>query len=303
MRKTNSVKGATTYLVLALLAGTLLSRIATAQEYDIHLTADGKVGDKYRLTSTGRNSEKMTMLVGNEAVNNRTDEFTTDLVSSVTVMEAKDNRIATKLALVIEKCSITKAGETKSLIETGRIVIATREGEEEIFKIDDVPVDAITKKALSITVPLDDVDVTDDDIFGTREKKSVGDSWKINAALAVKSLEDALKVSTSTANVKGTTTLEGVVKTGREEHLIVSAWISIDSFSVPLPNGFKIQDGQVNASFSGKFPIKPTRERFEESLKMTAGFTAVGPSDPKSQGLVIQGFMERSVSRQMEPSE
>lgn len=291
----------TSYFALASLAVMLLfSPAASAQEYDIRLSDEAKVGDKYRVLTTARHAEKMTAFVGNAAVKNQMDEFTTELVSSVRVLETNDNRRATKVALDIEKCIITRGGETKSLIDTRRVVIATREGREKVFKIDNVPVDPITKKALNITVPFDDAGVTDDDIFGTREKKKVGDSWEINAALAAKSLKEMVNVSTGNADVKGGATLEGIVKTGREEHLIISAWLSIDSFSVPLPNGFKIQDGQVTGSFSGKFPVSPAHERFEESAKIAAWFTAVGPPDPKSQELTIQGLMEQSVTREIE---
>ena len=289
-------------LALAFLAGTLIwSRPASAQQYEIHLTSDDHVGDRYRLIASARHAEQLTTYVNSAPVKNRTDEFATELISSVTVLETTGDQIATKLALVIEKCIITRGGERRPLIDAGRIVIATREGYGADFKMDDVPVDPTTKKALSMSVNFDVAGISDDDVFGTREKKGVGDSWDINAAPVVKSLGEALKLSTGTGNVKGATTLEGVVKTGEEERLIVSAWLSIDSFSVPLPDGFKIEEGQVKGSFFGKFPVNAVRQDFEKSGKLAAWFIAVGPPDPKFQGLTIQGLMEQDINVRIEP--
>jgi hypothetical protein len=278
----------------------LFSPAALAQEYDIRLIKEAKVGDQYRVDTTARRITKMTAFRGKAAVKNQGDELTTELVSSVKVLETNENERATKVALSIEKCVITTGGNTKLLIDTGRVVIGSRQGRGKFFTIDNVPVDPITNKALSMAVSFGDVGPTDDDIFGTREKRRVGDSWEINAALVAKSLKEIFNISTGEGDVKGGATLEGTVKSGRQEYLVISAWLSIDSFSVPLPDGVKIQDGQVKGSFSGKFPVDPVRERVGESSKIATWFTAVGPPDPKFEGLTIEGVMEQSVTREIE---
>ena len=112
--------------------------------------------------------------------------------------------------------------------------------------------------------------------------------------------KDMFDILTTKEDVKGGTTLEGVVKGGQKEYLIVSAWLSVGNFSVPLPEGVKVQNGQVRAVFSGRFPLKATRESLGESAKMIMWFTAIGPPDPRMPEMTFQGAMERSVTSQIE---
>ena len=272
--------------------------ILIAQEYEIRLARKAKQGEKFRLSTTGLHSEKMVALVGNKPVNAKSDEFSVDLVASVTVLETNDQGDMTRYALGVEKCVITANGSGKALAVPGTIIVAAAEGPGMLFKINDTLVDPLTAKALEIVLPPPVKGVTDDDVFGTREKKKVGDSWDINAQVAAASFKEALNLSAAKEDIKGASTLDGVVKGAKEDYLVVSAWLSVDKFSLPLPN-VTLQSGQLKAVFSGRFPINQAHQSLEQSLKMAIRFIGSRPPDPKTPEMTFQGVFERSVRREI----
>lgn len=100
--------------------------------------------------------------------------------------------------------------------------------------------------------------MTDDDVFGTREKKKVGDRWPINATVAATALESDFKITTESHNIKGFVALDGAARNSENDYLIVSGELEIDEFSVPVPDGMKMEEGQFAVAFTGSFPsIKP----------------------------------------------
>ena len=103
-------------LALAVFAFILLSPpMLLAQQYDIRLSREAKIGDKYRVSTTARHAEKMTAFVGNTVVKDKNDEFTVELVLSITVRETNESGRVTKRAIGIEKCLVTTDGKTSRL--------------------------------------------------------------------------------------------------------------------------------------------------------------------------------------------
>jgi hypothetical protein len=272
--------------------------MASAQEYEIRLSREHKVGDKYRFSANARHAEKMVVSIGDTPVNQKLDEFTVDLVSLMIVLEVGELGRVTKFAMQIERCLVTHGGVGKPLLPPGVVVKGAAENNRNVLTIDDAPVDAITAKILQAVIPSHRSGISDDDVFGTREKKRVGDTWDIDFDVAKKSLNEMFNMQ---GDIKGTTTLDGVIKGGDGDFLIISAWLDMDNVSMPLPDGVKIQSGQVKGTFSGRFPINQEPRRLSQSMKMAAWFAGRRAPDPKTPEMIFQGAMERSLSRELEP--
>ncbi|HKX31792.1 MAG TPA: hypothetical protein VJ302_29170 [Blastocatellia bacterium] len=237
-----------------------------AQEYAVRLTRLAKVGEKYRLTATSSLSEKMKVSRGDAILQNRDESFSLELVAEISVLEVSKGGGATRKSIAIEKCLLTKGGETKPLLAPGTVLMAMLEGGKTVFKVNGTPVDPATEKAISLAIALDTGGPSEDAVFGTREKKKVGETWEINTESAIESLKNSIQVKNK-ADLKGIATLENVVKEGKETFLLVKATFTVNNFTLPAPTEFQTQNNLLQASISGKFPIDPASKLLENSQR------------------------------------
>lgn len=175
--------------------------ILYAQEYEIRLNRPTKVGEKYRLSTSGHDLTRTVVLVGNNPVQQQLEDFSVELVSSITVLESNPRGEILKFALDIEKCVIKVGGVSKPLLPPGSVVIGVRESNRTVFKMNEAPVDSMAARALDMVAPFAASDVNDDDIFGTRDRKRVGDTWDINTEVAAKSFKQMLNLSMNKEDV------------------------------------------------------------------------------------------------------
>jgi len=269
---------------------------AEEQAYTIRLSRPTKVGDRFRLIANSRHAERVAIFIGEVPVKTRIDDYNVELNGTLTALEVARNGNVGKSALVIEKLMFTSGGETKALFGSGTTAIVSDNGERRVYTINDMPADALAEKALrAVLSGAISSGPTDDEAFGTEDKKRVGDSWQVNRDLLVKSLYEKGKLSVDIADVQGLMTLQGVVKGGPRDYLVIGGSINIERFTVPLPPEFNAQEGKIEINFSGRFPAAEERTRLSQSLQMTAWFSAVGPADS-----TLRGFFEETRSIELQ---
>ena len=228
------------------------------------------------------------------------NEYSVELIGLMSVIDTGAGGRLTKYSLEIEKCLVTTAGSSKPLIGQGESLVATLEGNRYMFAVRNTPVDAATATALGLVRPSPVANVGDDDVFGARERKKVGESWPINGRLAAESLKESLKIETRQGAIKGSATLDGVVRAGENEHLIITASIAVDDFSIPLPDGIKIHSGQLVGTFSGRFPVAQGLPPPEKSTTLIGRFNATRTADDKTPEITVEGTISRKIEREME---
>jgi hypothetical protein len=283
--------------IIALL---LLPDIVPAQDYEIRLSHEPRVGDRYRFFARGSHTEVMSVFGAGKPMGHKANEYSIDLVSLMNVIDTDTSGRLTKYSLEIEKCLLTIAGTSKPLIAPGETLVATLEGSQYVFALKNVPLEAATATILGLVLPSHVADVKDDDVFGTRERKKVGENWPINGNLAAESLKESFKIETRRGGVKGSTTLEGTVRAGDNEYLIIGASIAVDDFSMPLPDGIKIHSGQLVGTFSGRFPVARGLPPLEKSSTIIGKFSAIRMADKNAPEMTFEGTIARKVQREME---
>jgi hypothetical protein len=275
-------------LLAGAVAIVLISSSAKAEEqaYNIRLFRPSKVGETYRVVANSRHSERVAIFVGEVPVNGNVDDFSVELIATATVSQVSDSGNVTKSTVKIEKLMVSSGSETKALLLPGTVVIVSADRERKRFTINDVDVDRPTEKALrAVLSGAVSTGPTDDEVFGTKEKKKIGDTWQVNRELMAKSLYEKAKMTVSPSDIVGGVTLEGVVKGRPRDYLVISGSINIDKFAAPLPAEFKQQTGQIRLNLSGRFPITEDRDRLSETLQMGAWFSAIGPENSTLRGV------------------
>ena len=162
----------------------------SAQEYDIRMDRPVRAGEKFRMTAKGTAEEKSLIKMGDELVRDDRENFAIDFEATMTVLEVDLRQRPTKAQFVVSKCIKTEAYDQRPLIPPGAVVVAAVKDRESVFTVNGEPAGREAGQALDLVITLSKGGATDDEIFGTRSRKKVGDRWGINAELAAKELSD-----------------------------------------------------------------------------------------------------------------
>lgn len=261
--------------------------MAAAQSYEIVLSRPARAGATHRVVASGYEAEKTTLSAGGEVLQQKGDELTVEITASVTVLETDASGRSIRSRLTIEKSSAKMGEAAAPVLAPGSEVVMYLKGNDTVFAVAGTPVGEDVAKALSVVFSISGSKETDDDIFGTREKKKVGDTWSINPELAAGSLSETGMVVGKEA-MKGGATLKDVIKVGQEECLEIEAWLDINMVGVELPGGFVVREGALHAKFGGAFPTNKALARMGERKEMALRMRATGRPDANRPELTVE---------------
>ena len=275
----------------------LVAASVAAQDYAIKMHQPLKVGQRYKFTAVASEYSENSMSSEQRVLKNQKEELSLEMESEATVLAADAKGRPTKESHTIVK--LLQGAGKEPMLAAGTKVIASRTGSKAVFEIGGKPTTGVVAKALDLAVSITSGGPTDDEIFGTTERKKVGDRWPMNESLALKDANE--KVATaglSVASVKGTTTLQKVTTDGGVEviHLLanMTATLSPAAAKGPLTS----VDSTMTATFTGAFPTDITKSVREEGATMTIVLKASGKPNPEGPVVQISGNAKRSSTRQ-----
>jgi hypothetical protein len=246
--------------------------IMAAVDYDIKLTRPMKPGAEYHMAMSGQTEEKNVAKDGVKAAQSEATKSSIDFEAAVKVAEVDKNGTPSKVTLTVEKCVMKAGKEEKTPIVKGTVVVAYIKDKESVFEIAGKPAEEAAAQALAMAVDLGKGLPSDDEVFGSKVRRIVGDKWDMDAAGAAKHIEGE-GMTAAKEDIKGTVTLSRVVKIGATECLDVECDMSIGKFTAPLPPGFKIEKGTIQSHYSMKVPVDLTQNVLEDSSEMTITLT------------------------------
>jgi len=273
----------------------LLAPAAFAQDYEIKLNRPGKVGTEFNLEATGKQSKDMTATSNGAVIKNDKSDVTFQCSGVLKVLEVDDKQQESKTTVTIDKFTKTEDGKDSEVLPKGTVVTSTRVDKKTVHTVNGQPLAPGDSELFTMVVSLGKGDKTDDDtIFGTKERKKKGDSWDMNTEQAMKSFEEYI-AGGKLENLAGKTTLDDV--TG--DQLRISAHFTTN-FKPPLPSGFVVDSGSMEAGMSGLFPIDATKPRLEESTMMSFSFSAHGDA-PDGGKIELKAKAGMESERKMTP--
>jgi len=277
--------------------GLWLSSTALAQDYEIRLHRPATVGQKYRMSAAGRQSRKDTVTQGGQAAQAKSQGFSLEFESVVTVLETDKKGMATKESHTVAKCVKIQGGARKSLVPKGTVIVGSATEKATVFESGGRPVAPEVREALSLVIDLSKGGATADEIFGTRERKKVGQSWNMNTGAAAKDLHrEGIEIRKE--DIRGATTLEKVGKVGQTECLQIRGEMTLKNLMLPLPPWLKLEKSAGHARVSGKFPLDTSIGVLEMSLEMSLTFRAKGKPDPNAQEVIVESSLQSRVTKQ-----
>lgn len=265
-------------IVRTLIIAALLPLALTAKDYTIKLHRPAQVGEKFRVELSGSEATTTARQVGDEE-EAETEKWSARLKGIVTVLKVSPLGGVVKLQVNVESFTTTEGKFTDEALPKGA-VIRGEDGEDENrfenwdedLKVASPLREGRTVEALKILFSFDEMDAqeTDDDVFGTKEKKKVGDSWKLNPkALAVSAKRD--KVTIDPKKATGKITLVGVVRVRGHECLEVKGQFTVKDVRPPvkLPRGLRLTKSEMTGRIHSKLPVDPKLPELENRMGMS----------------------------------
>src|SRR4051812_25695705 len=209
--------------VLLLLLATAPARAADDEKYEIKLDRPDVVGDKFKIEAEGAMIRRAAMVLDDKRREEDPVGMGIKLEGTMEVLAATPKGKATKLSVTVESCVRVSGPDEKELLPKGAVIIAEADGNDTKFSLKDgeLKPDASGLLELLFHLSADDARATDDELFGTKEKQSVGAAWPMNAKRAAEdyATED---VKVDPADVSGNVKLDAIDKLGDKERFKLS---------------------------------------------------------------------------------
>lgn len=261
---------------------------AIGQEFPIQLARAVKTGDQYGIIAVGSSEQTTKMAINGQALPPESEEMAVRLVAKVEVVETTPKGREKRTRLTVTKATRTQQGVSTELLPIGTVLMAERVGEKTQFLVEEKPVAADVAKALDIIVSVENEDGANDDIlFGTQERKKVGDSWSVNGKAAAEDLarESGLKFGDNA--ITGTTTLAELITDKAGDALRIAVTMKITEVSVDLPPGMKIESSHFDALKGGVFPVDLKKRALSKSMGINGTFVCEGEVDGQKISMTL----------------
>jgi hypothetical protein len=287
--------------VLLLIPVCCFAFYARGEDYPIKLSRPAKVGDKSQVQVTFTvNRSNSAKVEGADDVKEDKSSFKVDLAGVSETLAVDSHGEETKFTITIDKCVKTDGDKTADLIPKGHVLVAESKDKETEFTLKDGELSDEAKDALKSAIHAHVPDEpTDDEIFGTTERKKPGDTWPIHADALVKVLKRS-DVKVDPKDISGTVKLVGSATHDGVPVLHIECDFEVRNLKVPAPAGGEQTQGLFRGSFAGMFPqdlsVPPLADSQAEEMQLTYKVPA---SD--GQNAIMKSNWQRTIESKVKP--
>jgi len=267
---------------------------AKAADYQIKLIRPAKVGAEYKVAVAAEQAMKNVTKEGDKVVKEEANKMSVDFAAAVKVVEVDKNGEPSKVSMTVDKCVVKIGAAEQSPIAKGTVVVGSVKNNHDVFEVGGKAVDPDAAEILAMVVSLGKGGTSDDETFGAKDRKKVGDKWDVNAAAFAKGGEES-GIAVSKDDVKGTVTLVKAETMGTVDCLDIQGDVTVGKIvpPMPIPPGFKVEKAALQAHLGGKFPVDLALPAVEQSMGMN--MTTVVKGKPAADGPEIT--VESTVSQ------
>jgi hypothetical protein len=284
---------------LLLLFFPAVSLFAAGDDYVIRFTRPAKVGDRSRVEMTGTTRERERITIGGQ-VQKEEKDLAVHMIAVESVLAVDSSSTPSRVEYLVQTCQRTSAGKTEELLAAGHKVVAETNAEgDTVFTVDGDPALEDIAKALGLVISIHrPSSPTDDDIFGTKERKRVGDTWNIDSAAAAADLsKTGLMVSAEA--LKGTVSLTGVRSVDAVKALDVTAKLRAEGFAMAggdLPEWLQVEKSSLAGDLKVLVPADPDAPNsLPGKLQMQIVVLLKGEKPDTGSPVTIEETMEMSM--------
>ena len=221
------------FLVLCLFVSTL----AAEDLHEIRLLRPVKAGDRFDVSAKVAYEDKMkTSFDGKEVESNETI-MACRMTGALTVVAVTKKGLPSALKLKVKTVECIHAGQPADFFKEGDELSLRRDEPENESQVNGEAADDMQAQIIEslLSVQAED-EVSDEDIFGTKDKVAVGAEWAVNAKAAVSSLERSGVTGLDPKGVSGHAKLVTLGEFEKKPAFSVHMDAKIDGKGVTLSN-------------------------------------------------------------------
>ncbi len=261
------------------------------EDYAIDLDYSSKAGAKYRISGEEMEVKKGTVSEAGNIVKTQDVTRIWKFDGKVEVLAKSDNGEKMTRSIKVEKMTASKNGSQLELLESGTVLKALSSKNVTKYDVgdDELPA-ALTEVLEKFFAVGDQNEPSDNEVFGTKERKKAGESWEMKSELALKFLGEK-GISVNKEDVKGSVKLDEVLMVGGHKYLKVSGRLELKNLKGLMPSGMQIKSSEAEARFSMVSPVQMPGPTVDRNMDLTLKYQAEGKT---SEGQVTE--MNRSFS-------
>jgi hypothetical protein len=265
------------------------ANVAHAQKYPIRLFTPDPVGQRYTISATGGKVQTATAIRNGSVIRTQTStaQVTFEGRAEVLAVDAKGQPF--KVSYTVARFTKTENGVTTVVLKPGTTILTDGSLErEKQIRLKDGPMDEATAEEFRLVISVHRANSpTDDDIFGSKEPRAIGERWSINNSIAAADFSKIASVSPDKVRGSASLIAKGIVD--GNECLIVTAEVSADDMALPkAPPGFAPDRGSVQANFRGCFTTNPSAGAGKGGAELNAQFRFKGAPGSGNEGVVLE---------------
>lgn len=225
--------------------------------YEVVLNRPIKVGQKFHWKSAGTVDSRLT--AGGQVVPSETMRMTFVFESDIEVLKVNKMGIPQKLTAKVISLKVTEKGKTTSPVAAGTVITAEDPNEgKSTFLVKGEPATGKLKEVLSTAILVDDDKELDiGAVFGPKEPKKVGDTWKADVPGLLTGLKSVFKDAQmwpKPADVNTSVKLEGLYKVGSIQCMKVAITATLKNIA-PKMGPVKATVGNLKVEIDSMLPL------------------------------------------------
>ena len=220
-------------LVLCLFVSTL----AAADLHEIRLLRPVKAGDRFEVSAKVAYEDKMRTTFDGKEVESDETIVACRMTGSLTVVAVTKKGLPSALKLKLKSIECVNAGQPAEFFKIGDELSLRRDEPENESLVNGEPAEEVQAQIIEslLSVQAED-EVSDEDIFGTKDKVAVGAVWPVNAKAAVASLERSGVTGLDPKGVSGNSKLVTLGEFQKQPAFSVHMDAKIEGKGVKLTN-------------------------------------------------------------------
>lgn len=271
-------------LIAACMSVPVVAVSVSAQAYRIRLNPPATVGEKYLLSSTSSVSTRTDVAVEGQFLRTSKDGSSTRIVARVKTL-AVQNNWPTRQSFVVVDSMFTKGAASNPLLPDGTEVFTSLENGKTAYRVSGKLLEEEIMNALSSVIGLHTSEVDDDDMFGTRQRKKVGESWAVETEATARVLRE-IGIQNGNSKIQGRSTLEKVER----NRAFVRGVITVDNVLLPIAPGVTTESGEIKLEFAGEFSVleKNLNRAVNQTIQMSrSGISEAGDDGKRARVTMI----------------